>query len=266
MYGAFCARCGQRAVPPHPSIREFVGEAFAELTGWDGKFVETFKLLLAKPGAVTRQFIEGRRVRFISPVRLYLWMSLIYFVVAAAAPDLAPPGMQSTFSVGAGTGADVSSPPSRDSIAAAVARAPRWLTPIVRRGLEDPKGMKRSMLENMPRVVFVLLPIFALILDVFYRRYRYPAHLYFSIHFHTLVFMVLAVAEVAKFTHAFYFAAAVTIAAQLAIPLYAVIALRGMYGGGYAATMAKAAGIAVIYLSVWGGANLALAYYAAVAR
>src|SRR3954466_13252843 len=68
--GAFCAECGQRAMPPHPTVRELVGDAFAEFVGWDGKFADTLRTLLRKPGELTRQWLDGRRVRFISPLRL----------------------------------------------------------------------------------------------------------------------------------------------------------------------------------------------------
>src|SRR5579885_3102799 len=119
--------------------------------------------------------------------------------------------------------------------------------------------MKRSMLENMPRVLFVLVPVFALIVNLFYRRFKYPAHLYFSIHLHTLVFMVLAVAELAKFTHAFYFSTGVMIAAQLASVAYAFVSLRGMYGGRVPITLAKGVGIGVLYGALWACANFGLA-------
>src|SRR5688572_6842992 len=81
LHGAFCSRCGQRAVPSHPTIRELAGDTFSELVGWDGKFAETIRTLFRKPGELTREWIEGRRVRFISPWRLYLTASLLYFVV-----------------------------------------------------------------------------------------------------------------------------------------------------------------------------------------
>src|SRR5690349_13398012 len=88
LHGQFCSECGQRAAPPNPTVREIAGDAFAELSGWDGKFAETFRLLLSKPGELTRQWIEGKRVSFITPLRLYLLASLVYFVVLAAAPNI----------------------------------------------------------------------------------------------------------------------------------------------------------------------------------
>ena len=84
--GSFCSECGQRAAPPHPSLRELGGEAFAELSGWDGKVAETVRALLRKPGKLTIEFLEGRRARYLSPLRLYLMCSVIYFLIAASAP------------------------------------------------------------------------------------------------------------------------------------------------------------------------------------
>ena len=45
LHGQFCSECGQRAVPPHPTVRELAGDAFAEFSGWDGKFAETIRRL-----------------------------------------------------------------------------------------------------------------------------------------------------------------------------------------------------------------------------
>src|SRR3954454_20659390 len=85
--GPFCAECGQRAVPPHPTLRELGGEAFAELSGWDGKVAGTIRALIRKPGKLTVEFLEGRRARFVSPLRLYLTCSVMYFLAAASAPS-----------------------------------------------------------------------------------------------------------------------------------------------------------------------------------
>ena len=75
--GAFCSTCGQRAVPPHPTVRELLGDAWAELTGYDGRIARTVRALLLHPGRLTREFMEGHRARYISPVRLYLTASVI---------------------------------------------------------------------------------------------------------------------------------------------------------------------------------------------
>ena len=77
--GPFCSACGQRAVPPHPTTKELVGDAYDELVGWDGKFAKTLRLLLVHPGALTRAVIEGQRNSYVRSVRLYLLCSILYF-------------------------------------------------------------------------------------------------------------------------------------------------------------------------------------------
>ena len=59
LVGQFCAECGQRALPPHPTVQELVGDAVSEFSGWDGKFAETVRLLVARPGELTFE-VGGR--------------------------------------------------------------------------------------------------------------------------------------------------------------------------------------------------------------
>ncbi len=91
LQGAFCSRCGQRAIAPYPTLRELAGDAWHELSGWDGRFVRTISMLVRRPGALTLEVLQGRRASYISPVRLYLVASLAYFVIGAAAPNMRAP-------------------------------------------------------------------------------------------------------------------------------------------------------------------------------
>src|SRR5215207_3013124 len=59
--GPFCSECGQRAVAPYPTTRELAGDAWQELSGWDGRFVRTFRILIRYPGVLTIEALEGRR-------------------------------------------------------------------------------------------------------------------------------------------------------------------------------------------------------------
>src|ERR1700681_3790384 len=60
--GDFCHACGQRALGPDVSLHDFFHEAFEEFAHVDGKIVQTLRLLLTKPGMLTREFLDGRRV------------------------------------------------------------------------------------------------------------------------------------------------------------------------------------------------------------
>jgi len=113
--GRFCAECGQRDVPASPTIRELAGDAYGELVGWDGKLARTLALLLRSPGTLTREILDGRRSAYISPVRLYLACSLVYFLVSSAVPV---PDVARSFDVGIGVNTSASLAPAAPGITA----------------------------------------------------------------------------------------------------------------------------------------------------
>src|SRR5262249_4796076 len=150
----------------------------------------------------------GRRARYISPLRLYLMASLVFFLLSASAPNVNTNNLSKNFSgvqdggMRVGVTVTPSSRPERvadamqQSLQASsvqrdssdrdikpqnmtaeekatvlkeIASAPRILQPFMRKAIEDPTGFKRGMLEALPRMLFALLPIFAMIVAVFYR-------------------------------------------------------------------------------------------------
>jgi hypothetical protein len=281
-------------------MRELAGEAIAELAGWDGKISATLKVLLRQPGRLTIEFLEGHRARYLSPLRLYLMASLAYFVIDAAAPHTSKKdglniGFTSTRSAARATSApqrvgdavsrslkprdpdpdpdpdpnsgNAKAPLTAEEKAAAlkdVERAPTILRPFVRRAIEDPAGLKRGILETMPRMLFVLLPIFAGIVAIFYRGRRYPEHLYFAIHLHAFIFLALAIAALVKFTRLAPLVTAAGTVAFLWVPVYATLAFRRTYGGAVARTLAKEVGIGAIYSVASIVALLVTAYWVAL--
>jgi len=288
--GAFCASCGQRDVPPYPSVRELVEDAAAEFSGWDGRLAITLRDLIRRPGILTHEFLEGRRVRYISPIRLYLVASLVYFLLAASAPTVRLESGQPVFEglrVGATTtkgnqpvsraervgnaarqsieNQQLLTPAERDSALKDIAGAPALIRPLLRRAVEDPGGFKRRILETMPRMLFVLLPVFAGILALFYRGRKYPEHLYFAIHLHAFIFLALAMAPLAKFTRMPLLAAAVGLIAVIWIPVYATLAFRRVYGGSLSRTLMKELAIGAIYCVAAGIGFMVMIYWVSIA-
>jgi hypothetical protein len=281
MVGPFCAQCGQRDIPPYPSIRELATDAFWELSGWDGRFAATVRAVVRAPGELTVAFLEGRRARYISPLRLYLLASLMYFLAAAAAPEpvvlpgasLTAPGVvigpgnapSRVATAGVKARSRELTPAERDSALKDLAHAPSILRPILRRMVTDGAGFKRSLLEIMPRLQFALTPVFAAIVGLFYRRRKYPEHLYFGLHLHSFFFVALTISVLAKFTHISWLSSLVTAGVALWILLYSVTAARRVYGGSIAKTVAKGAAIISIYIFP-ALAGLMIAIYIAALR
>src|SRR5437868_5133153 len=288
--GPFCASCGQRDRPPYPSVRELAVDAVSEFSGWDGRLATTLRALIRHPGILTHEFLEGRRARYISPLRLYLTASLVYFLIAAAAPNSTLRSGNVTFG-GISFGVRPPRPRARssapDRVAKAasqaiesqqaltaeeretalrdIARAPKVIQPLLRRGVEDPGGLRRGLIETMPKMLFALLPVFAGIVALFYRGRKYPEHLYFAIHLHAFVFLALAVTELLKFTRMPAIIGIGSIAAVILVPVYATLAFRRVYGGSLARTIAKELGIGAIYAIVSGVAFLVMIYWVSVA-
>ena len=284
--GQFCSVCGQRDIPPYPTTRELAIDAITEFSGWDGRLANTFRALVRRPGVLTLEFLEGRRARYISPLRLYLTASLVYFLLAAAAPTVRLDSGKTLFlglRVGTTTTNGAPTRPERVAQAAResldqqdltaaekkealadIARAPLVLQPFLRRAVEDPGGFKRGMLENLPRLLFVLLPVFAAIISIFYRHRKYPEHLYFAIHLYAFIFLALALAELSKFTHLPIIAAVASAGAVIAIPVYATLAFRRVYGGSLGGTIMRELAIGVIYAAVSTVAFIVMIYWVSV--
>ncbi len=79
MQGLYCGACGQKNDNYRRSLSSLGIELFTSLTAIEGRIWRTWGALLFKPGKVARQFADGRRTHWSSPIRVFLAMSLILF-------------------------------------------------------------------------------------------------------------------------------------------------------------------------------------------
>lgn len=82
LQGQYCGVCGQRARTRLISLWELISDAFGDLLEIDSRLWRTLIPLLRRPGRLTRDYLEGRRARYMPPFRTYLVLSVIFFVVA----------------------------------------------------------------------------------------------------------------------------------------------------------------------------------------
>src|SRR5215472_17392273 len=80
--GAFCANCGQETNLRLPTLREFTREAAGRYVAFDGRFWRSLIALFFRPGRLTREYLAGRRRRYVRPARLYLFSTLVFFAVS----------------------------------------------------------------------------------------------------------------------------------------------------------------------------------------
>ncbi|MCY3610608.1 MAG: DUF3667 domain-containing protein [Gemmatimonadetes bacterium] len=76
----FCSLCGQNDRTYTRSLFPVLGELVRESFEFDGRLAQTLKLLLFKPGSLSTEFSRNRRARYMTPVRLYLFTSVIFFL------------------------------------------------------------------------------------------------------------------------------------------------------------------------------------------
>ena len=274
---AYCPCCGQETRARLPTLREFTREAAGRYVALDGTLWRTLGGLLARPGFLTREYLAGRRRRFVRPFRLYLGASLLCFLVVGFAIERAevtvdglppPPSGAGTPAARsgpatpppAGPGAKAQVPDPDFVVDGSIVALPGALKPagevIDRRlkrfvGLPSAERMnelRTGMRHNAPYAMFVLVPAFALLLKLAYPRSRrlpqrpglYGEHLVFAVHNHAFLFVALTL--IALLPQPF---AALLWAWVLA---YFVLALRAVYGGGWPGTLLRGAMLFVVYV------------------
>jgi hypothetical protein len=340
----YCTQCGQENVEPKESVGHLIGHFFEDLTHFDGNFFVTVKDLIIRPGFLTREYVEGRRVAYLNPIRMYIFISAIFFValfaggresgdhsegdtraVNAFRQQLADSlrGVKTEGLRGNGVEADSLRRIFNAELAARLDSTTKGKGPTeslslkygsggqvlidieerkyktvreydsVQRSLPDSsrdKGIMPWILRNnvrqkeknggrsklhlevnvqhdIPKIMFALLPLFALYVGWFYprRKYYYVNHAIFSVHFHSFVFLfflfLLLLNAVIPGDWTGIILAAIS---PLPIFVYLVAALRGMYGQSVGMSLLKAMAISLLYAITLSAASVTLMVFALI--
>lgn len=224
--GRYCANCGQKAVALNPTLHDFLHDLTHELLHVDGKIFQSVRLLLTRPGYLSREWFEGRRARYVTPIRLYLIFSVLFFAASALAPSVY---------------VNVT-PEDR----AEIERAPE----AIQRAAEvDPRAVAERMGHWVPRAMFVLVPMFALLVSGVTRSAgrNYPQDLYFALHVHAAIFGVLALSPLMEKIGGQAAGDVFDLVAFVYATWYLVVALRVAYGGSRRRTFGRAAIVGLLY-------------------
>jgi hypothetical protein len=218
--GAFCAACGQKVGPINPTFHDLLHDLTHEFLHVDGKIFRSVRLLLTRPGFLSREYFEGRRARYISPIRLYLIFSVLFFLVSAAL-----------------------STPLSEQDKAELSNVPGRVNRI-----GDPDVTQR--LDTwLPRVMFVLVPVAAVLTSLVTRgaQRNYPQHLYFTLHTHAAVFAIMAIFMLVRYGQSDVRDAIADLMGLTLVPAYIVVAFRTAYGGSWRRAIGRAALAGLLY-------------------
>jgi hypothetical protein len=253
----FCPACGQETNVRPPRLMEFVQQLGGAYFSTEGAMWRTLKLLLLKPGELTKQYLAGRRKHYVLPLRLYLTISLLALLALRVGAGLSleqegaitidPKDGQYTV-IGFGSEHNAGMKDGKFFCTG----LPEWLCKRLQRRMDvDTAVLKREIAEIGQRFVgniglgmFVMLPVFALLLKLVYwnRGLHYTEHLVFALHVHAFWFVALLVALPGQNW--------LTGLAFFAVPVYTHIAMRRVYGGGWWWRVLRGCFVALIYLVV----------------
>jgi len=77
----YCSYCGQLNSKKQLSLNDFFGEFISSILTYDSRLRYTIKDILFKPGTISRNYVEGQRLKYANPFRFYLSVSIIYFII-----------------------------------------------------------------------------------------------------------------------------------------------------------------------------------------
>jgi hypothetical protein len=215
MEASFCPQCGQKNIELERPLSALLGEVLRETFDLDGRAARTLWTLVRRPGLVTAEFLAGHRRRYTPPLRLYLVLSVLFFLVTAWIAEL---------------GILLNEGQTLEA---------------------DALGQARFVADDLPRLMVVLLPLFALLLKAAYKRRFYFDHLIHSVHLHCIAYLLLAMMLPLEQAASQSIVLAMIQVILLGYLLsYLVISLHHVYQDGWLKTVAKAFGVFVGYLSL----------------
>jgi len=279
--GRYCGACGQRLEPAVHSLWHFAKVAAEDLTHADSRLWRTVGALLYRPGYLTREFLGGRRARYLPPVRLYLVISVLFFLWASTTQHVRVLEIKAPEH---GRAASVTSSLEDEAILgkplpgeSAEQRAERlcanhasydgpWqqrIQPAAHRACvrmigDNFRSLQEAFMHNLPRAMFLFVPILAGAMMLMYWRPRhyYVEHLLLFVHNHAFVFLLLLLAGLASALLP-PLATWISWAVALYIAWYAYRSMRVVYGQGRSLTFVKLGLLSLFYL-VSGSLMLAL--------
>jgi hypothetical protein len=254
--GRFCADCGQAADIHVPSTRELFHEALEGITHSDSRLWRTLCLLWFKPGMLTQEFVAGRRAAYLPPFRLYLVLSVIFFLVASFSHTRTQVAELKDGKIQA-----VTSEASCNDIQFELFGNHIWEQRFRHGCAAAVRDSGASALHlavgAMPKAMFIFLPLIALLHMLLYwrPRYRYAEHLLFFVHVHAFFFsamaLVVLLGNAAKAWPGAEGATSIVRSMLLwSLPLYTAIAIRRVFGGGWRSTLLKAFALFGVYMVV----------------
>ncbi len=148
----YCSACGQ-AVDHEETLKSFLSHFLSDYFTFDSKIIRSIKPLITEPGFLSNEYLAGRRVRYIPPLRMFIFLSIIFFLLLSLLSNT--------------TANDVGAEVLSDAF------------------------FERFFSSRLPKLFFVLLPLFAMSTALLFGKKNGSIlpHFLFALHFHASIFL-----------------------------------------------------------------------------
>ncbi|MBT8114408.1 MAG: DUF3667 domain-containing protein [Arenicella sp.] len=289
LHGAFCSNCGQSQKRTDRFLLSLINEAFEDIFRIDSRAWRTTYGLLFKPGFLSTEYFAGRRARYIPPLRLYVITSLAFFISLSifnffSDPDTLQVNGEDTVAVEAvsSAGSDGSEGQPSEVTEAATDQPDKEVqvddeiefetltlpflsdekteqlrTILKRQSIklremleEDPAEFGAILIDLAPPIIFLLLPVFALLLKIAYvfKGMFYTEHLVAAVHNQCFLYLVLLIFSFIPLLVPATWSGWIQFVTGAWIPVYMLLSLKNVYRQSWPLTILKYVVLTVSYL------------------
>ncbi len=220
--GNYCSNCGQKFQPTKLPLRIYLEDSVETLFNIDNRVFKTLKDLFVKPGKITKDYIAGQRATYLPPLRIYISISVLYFFLAIITEST------QVFLVNLSPG--------------------------------EEGGGDTGFAKVLQMSMFIFVPVFGLIVKWFHRKRGgfYVEYLIFSLHIHSIWFLMLCFSVVASWAYLFfegtegsllyYIVATIQIMERSLFFIYLVIFIKIVFEQSWLKSILKTFGILFLYI------------------
>lgn len=229
----FCPNCGQENTDTRKTFHHLFVHFFEDLTHYENAFWKTIKNLLFKPATLTKEYLSGKRLSYLAPVRLYIFISFITFLLIAIFPsevteNLTKGEKEISSNFENANPKDTTNWKEKSYLKSKTLdksyfhlKTMKEIDSIQKYGKESEKlnttsywlyekavhvtekNTKREIIEkfiesffhNLPKILFIIMPFFAFFLWIFHskKRWYYFDHGIFTLHYFSFLLLIFLI-------------------------------------------------------------------------
>ncbi|AOC96025.1 MULTISPECIES: DUF3667 domain-containing protein [Flavobacterium] len=218
----FCPNCGQENSDSRKTFHHLFIHFFEDLTHYENAFWKTIRNLLFKPSTLTKEYLSGKRLSYLAPVRLYIFISFITFLLIAMFPSKVKGDIdKSEKALSKELAKNTQGLSKKDEDKYFHLKSMKEIDSIQKYGKESSKlnatsywlyekavhvtenNTKREIIEkfvesffhNLPKILFIIMPFFAFFLWLFHnkKRWYYFDHGIFTLHYFSFLLLIFLI-------------------------------------------------------------------------